>query len=237
MKTSMAPLAAAVVMVGAAIPMYLSPALSFLDTWLSLWTIMYVVGFALIALEGIFFMKSPEIRRISQFVVAFIATGVMAAIAAVLVSSNTFEFTLVDKCRVLFEERPAEDWGMRLLGVSGLYTLVYVAIGMSTWPFVRRYYEDPNNGLELRVPSGPVVLSLQMVRGMLTAVALFPLVAAIPASDTDWWWKLSVLLAAIMAIGPLLMATRWPAMLRLAHAIEISVFAVVYSYTVWWLMA
>jgi hypothetical protein len=233
----MTSMAAAVAIVVAAIPMYLSPQLSFWDTWLSLWTIVFVVGFALIALEGAFFMQSPEIHRISQFVVAFIATGVMAAIAAVLVSSNSLEFTLADKCRVLLAERSSKDWIMRFSGVVGIYTFVYVAIGSATWPFVREYYENPNNGLALRVPSGRVVISLEMVRGLLTTMALVPLIAAIPASDRVWWFRLSLLLAAIMAVGPLVITTRWPARLRVAHAIEISVFAVVYSFTVWLLIA
>lgn len=236
-KSWMTPITAAVAIVVAAIPMYLSSQLSFWDTWLSLWTITFVVGFALIALEGAFFMQSPEIRRISQFVMAFSATGVMAAIAAILVSSNSLEFTLADKCRVLLAERSGKDWIMRFIGVAGLYSFVYVAIGSATWPFVREYYENPNHGLPLRVPRARVIIPLQMVRGLLTTMALVPLIAAIPANDAVWWFRLSLLLAAIMAIGPLVMQTRWPARLRLAHAIEISVFAVVYSFTVWLLIA
>ncbi len=91
--------------------------------------------------------------------------------------------------------------------------------------------------MTLRVPGGLTIILLQMVRGLLTTLALVPLIAAIPASDTGWWFRLSLLLAAIMAVGPLIMATKWPARLRLAHAIEISVFAVGYSFTVWWLIA
>ncbi len=89
----------------------------------------------------------------------------------------------------------------------------------------------------LRVPGGPTIIVLQTVRGLLTTMTLFPLIAIIPASDMIWWLELSLLLAAIMAIGPLIMATRWPARLRLIHAIEISVFAVVYSFTVWLFIA
>lgn len=237
MNSWMAPIAAAVIIVGAAIPMYQGATLSFLYVWLSLWLILYVIGFALIALEGIFFMVKPEIRHISQYIAALIATGVMAAIAAAFVSSNTFEFTLVDMVREFLEQRSALDGALRLLGVSGLYTLVYVAIGMATWPLVRSHYEDPNHGLALRAPGAPVIILLQMTRGLLTALALVPLVAAIPATDTTWWLKLSLLLATVMAIAPLLMATKWPARLRLTHAIEISVFAVVYSWIVWWLLS
>ncbi len=143
MKSWMAPIAATVVTVVAAIPMYLSAQLSFLDIWLSLWTIIFVVGFALIALEGAFFMQPPEIRRVSQFVVAFVATGVMAAIVAALTSSDGLEFSLADKCRVLLAERSEKDWIVRFAGVAGLYMLVYVVIGSATWPFVREYYSDP----------------------------------------------------------------------------------------------
>ncbi len=81
---------------------------------------------------------------------------------------------------------------------------------------------------------GRTIIVLQTVRGLLTTMALFPLIAAIPGSDTIWWLKLSLLLAVVMAIGPLVMAGRWPARLRLIHGIEISSFAVVYSRAVSW---
>jgi hypothetical protein len=205
--------------------------------WLSLWTIIFIVGFALIALEGAFFMQSPEIRRISQFVVAFIAAGVVAAISAALVSSNSFEFTLANKCRVLLAQRSGMEWIMRFIGVAGLYTFFYIAIGSATWPFVREYYENPDYGLALRVPDRRLLILLQMVRGMLTTMALVPMIAAIPAYDIGWWFRVFLLLAAIMAISPLVMAIRWPAKLRLAHAIEILLFALVFSFTVWLLVA
>ena len=237
MMSWVTPVAAAVAVVVAAIPMYLSEQLSFWDAWLSLWTILFIVGFALIALEGAFFMQSPEIHRVSQFVVALVATGVTAGIAAALVSSNSLEFTLADKCRALLAERSGTDWIMRFIGMAGLYTLFYLAIGSATWPFIREYYQNPNHGLALRVPDGRVVISIQMIRGLITTAALLPLIASIPASDTVWWLRLSILLVTIMAIGPQLMATRWPARLRLAHAIEISVFAVVYSFAVWLVIA
>jgi len=236
-KNWMTPIVATMAIVGASIPMYLSPQLSFWDAFLTLWMIIFFVGFALIALEGAFFMQSPEIHRLSQFIMAFLATGVMAVIAAALVSSNSFEFTLADKCRVLLSERSGKDWIVRFIGVAGLYTFCYVALGSATWPFVRKYYENPNNGLALRVPGGRVIISLQMVRGLLTTIALVPLIAAIPASDIVWCYKLSLLLVAIMAIGPHVMATRWPAKLRIVHAIEISLFAVVYSFIVWLFIA
>jgi hypothetical protein len=232
-----APIVTAVAIIIAAIPIYLSPQLSFWDTWLSLWTIVYVVGFGLIALEGAVFMQSPEIHRLSQFVVAFIATCVVAAIAAALVSSNSPEFTLVDKCRAFLVERSGKYWIIRFISMAGLYALFYFAIGSATWPFVREYYENPNHGLALRVPDGRVVISLQMVRGLLTTVALLPLIASVPASNAFWWLRLSLLLVTVMAIGPQIMATRWPTRLRLAHAIEISVFAVVYSFAVWMVIA
>lgn len=236
MKRWVSPLAAIAITISAAIPLYQSASISFLDAWLSLWLVFYVIGFALIALEGSFFMEQPEIQHARQYIGALIATSAMAAITAAIVGSKTLEFTLLEECRELFSQRTLWDWCQRALVASVLYTLSYVAIGMATWPFVRSYYEDPKHGLKLRVPSGAVVVALQMTRGLLTALTLVPLIASIPPSGTAWWLQLSLLLAAVMAVSPLLMASKWPAMLRLAHAIEISIFAVVYSFTVCWLL-
>jgi len=232
----MAPTAARAITIGAAIPLFQSVPISFLDAWLSLWLILYVIGFALIALEGFFFMEEPEIRHPHQFIGALFATSAIAAITAAIASSSTLEFSLLENCRELLEQRSPWDWCQMALVAAVLYTLAYIAIGMATWPFVRSYYQDPNKGLKLRLPSGPVVSSLQMTRGLLTALALVPLIASIPPSGMAWWLQLSLLLAAVMAIAPLLMASKWPVKLRLAHAIEISVFAVIYAYTLWWLL-
>jgi hypothetical protein len=123
------------------------------------------------------------------------------------------------------------------MGGAALYTVLYVALGSATWPFVRDYYRNPQHGLALCVPTGRVIIGLQMARGLATTIVLTPLMAAAPTPDAAWRVRLSLLLVAVMAIGPLIMATRWPRRLRWIHAIEISAFAVLYSFTICSLIA
>jgi hypothetical protein len=228
--------AGAALIVGAA-PMYLPERLPFWDAWLSFWVILFVVSFALTALEGVFFMKSPEIHRASQFVVAFLATSAIAAVSAILFGSRTVEFTLADKCRALFAEQSVTEWIIRFIGSAGLFAFLYAVVGSATWPFVREYYQNPDHALGLRVPRARVIIPLQIVRGLCTTLSLVPLIAVIPAVDAVWWFRLYALLVVVMGVGPLLLATRWPARLRFLHAVEFTVFTVGYSFVVWWLIA
>jgi hypothetical protein len=202
----------------------------------SLWLILFVAGFVLVALEGAFFMRRPEIHRASQFLVGFLATGLMAAVVGALVRSGEDSFTLGQRCRALLERTALAEWGLRLGGAAGLYTLVYVAFGSATWPLVKGYYRDGEQDLGLRVPDGRVVITLQLVRGFLTSLVLLPLVASIPASEPGWWLRLSLLLAAVLGLAPLAMATPWPARLRILHAVEITLFAFAYAAVVGWLL-
>ena len=77
---------------------------------------------------------------------------------------------------------------------------------------------------------------MQLLRGFVTSLVLLPLVAAVPASGPGWWLRLSFLLAAVLALAPLAMASRWPARLRILHAVEITLFSFAYSAVVWWLL-
>jgi hypothetical protein len=216
-------------MILAAVPAYRRADFTFTDAWLSAWSMFFVVGFALIALEGAFFMKAHHIRGALPYVVAFVATGIMAAISSAIVTTDDFQFTLPMRCREEIAGHSLMYWTARMIGAAGLFTCLYGVIGSATWPFIRKYYEDPDYGLQLRIPNGRVIIALQMFRGLVTTIVLFPLVTAFRTHFLSTVAALALLLAATMAIGPLTMAPRWPTLLRMIHAVEISLFAILYS--------
>ncbi|MHC5065110.1 MAG: hypothetical protein ACYTG5_14180 [Planctomycetota bacterium] len=237
MKLLLPSIAATAAIVAGAVPLYLPAQLSFLDVFTSLWALSFLIGLVLNAVEGLVFMEKPEITRFSQYLSAFLGTALISALAALVCADLDAEFTLYQTTWAYIEAHALEDWLFRIGGAAGLYCFCYVAIGSATWPFVRRYYEDPKYGLNLRLPSGGLLVLLQLTRGLITSLVLLPICAAVPGADWLWWLRLSLLLAAVIAIAPLLMAVNWPKRLRLTHAIEISVFAAVWSLVVWWLLA
>lgn len=97
--------------------------------------------------------------------------------------------------------------------------------------------QEPCRGLRLRIPSGPVVIVLQLGRGLLAVIALVPLLASSSARGLDWWYRFAFALAVTSGIIPLLGATGWPTKLRVAHAIEIVVFELVYAFGLWQILA
>lgn len=227
---------AAVLFVVVSYVIYSPARLSYWDTWISLWSISYVAGFVPIVLESAFFVKSQRWRT-AHLAVAFVVTGVAAGLAAGVAASDKWQFTLPEKCLTMFAEQSIVDWVLRFGGVSGLYVFLYGVIGTATRPFLRPYYDDPENELELNVPATKIIIFLQVVRGTLTTAALIPLLAVVPALTLHWWINLSILLATIMGIIPLMIQSKWPARLRFIHGVEISVFAIAYSFVVWLMIA
>jgi len=226
----------AVLFLVASFAMYAGSRLSFWDVWVSLWTVCFFAGFLPIVLESAFFVKSQRWNK-QKFAAAFLVTGMASALTAAAVGSGSARFTIPERCSTLLLESSIVDWILRFIGISGLYVFLYGILGTATRPFLRRYYDDPKNKLELAVPATRVILLLQVVRGTLTTAALIPMLALIPAEGLLWWAQLSMLLATVMGIIPLMMQSAWPARLRIIHGIEISAFAFAYSFLVWLMMA
>lgn len=116
------------------------------------------------------------------------------------------------------------------------FMVLYCVIGSLTWPFVRRHYEGPGATLSLRVPSGPVVVGLQLGRGLAATVALLPLLAGLDEGIRGpvAWGLLVLPLGATFAVAPMIQAPRdWPLSLRLKHGVEILVFVALQAFA-WW---
>jgi hypothetical protein len=221
--------------------MVLASELTWVEAWLSLWAFTFVLGFLLIALEGLVFMEEPEIRHAVHLVAGLCASGVVEAAAVALgtmaAATDLDSASLAERARAFFATRPLLNWSARFLGAAVAYMVAYMVIGSATWPFIRRFYTDPRFGLRLRIPGPFFLIGLQGGRGLATTAVLVPIVVATTPRDVCWCAKLALMLAATLGLAPLLLAHRWPWQLRLAHAAEITVFAIPYALTVWLLIA
>lgn len=83
-------------------------------------------------------------------------------------------------------------------------------------------------------PCCTLILPLQVGRGLIATVVLLPFV--LTDQDIAWWCGLSISLAIVTAIVPVLNARDWPAYLRFVHGVEISVFCFAQAAALWWLL-
>jgi len=120
-------------------------------------------------------------------------------------------------------------------GAAIAYMVAYCVLGSMAWRFIGPYYTDPAHGLRLRVPSAAVILPLQVGRGLVATTVLLPFLLSATEQDLQWWLGLSVSLALVAAVVPLLNARDWPCYLRLVHGIEIALFCFVQAASLWWL--
>jgi hypothetical protein len=195
----------------------------------ALWLLLFVLGLALSMIEAIAFSDGPSPIGVRHFLGAMIAAAAVACACGLLLEAPS-EGALLTNLEAWFNRYGWTNLALRLLGTAVAFMVAYCVIGSVAWRFVGPYYTDPKFGLRLRIPRGPVVILLQLGRGLLAVLALAPLLASSSAHGFDWWRRFALALAVTQGVVPLLNASMWPLYLRVAHAIEIVVFALVYSY-------
>lgn len=213
-------------------PLIASLHLSTLWLALSLWLLLFVPGFLLSMIEATVFSEGPQPVRIRDVMGAMAASAVAASVTACFFKAPS-SGSLVTNLGQWINTFGWAGLVARSLGAAVAFMVAYCAIGSVAWRFVRRYYQDPSLGLRLRVPSGRLVIVLQLGRGLLAILALTPLMASSSAHGFDWWKRFALALAITSGVIPLLGAAGWPVRLRVIHAVEIVVFALVYTFALW----
>lgn len=192
-----------------------------------------VFGFALSGIESWFFFEGGGPVRLRHWIGGFAMAAVNAGVATLLFS-DTEGASLADAVASWFDRQGADVW-LRL-GYSAIsFMVVYCVVGSATWPFVKDYYQGPNATLQLKVPSGRVIIPLQVVRGVLATAAMLPLLAGLGSGgEITTWLALFLTLAFTSGILPMVSVEDWPTRLRVIHGIEISVFSLIQAFAWWW---
>ena len=231
------PSLAALLTLAAYVPLCQGVRLHTMGLYLALALVLVLLGFVLHAIEGAVFTEGPAPVRGKHWVGGIGAGLVYAGVAAWILSESGATAGVRELVGEWFAARGPRAW--RLLAYSALsYMVSYCVIGSATYPFVRSYYEDPESPLRLRVPSGKVVIGLQLARGAVATLALLPLLAGLPeTADLSWAWpRLALAMVATLSVVPMLGAVGWPIRLRLLHGVEITVFALVQSFAWSWFL-
>jgi NAD(P)-dependent dehydrogenase (short-subunit alcohol dehydrogenase family) len=208
-RPSASALGAAVLFVLAARPVVQTLTLTTVDVIVALWLLLFVFGFLLSMIEAAAFTAGPSPVDARQVLGAMVGSGAVAAVAGLLMRTPT-DVSLVANVHAWIDRYGAANLLFRLTGTAVAFMVAYCVIGSATWPFVRRFYTDPSFGLRLQVPRGPVIIALQLARGVLAALALVPLLASTSAHGLDWWRRFGLVLAVTSGVIPLLLASGWP---------------------------
>lgn len=201
------------------------------DLFLSLWLWLFVLGFCLSMIEAVVFTEGPSPIQRRHVLGIFGASAIVGGICAVILSPSAVG-SAIDNIKDWGDRLGWVRFGACLVGTAIAFMVAYCTIGSVAWHFVRPYYTDPKYGLRLRIPSGPYIILLQLGRGIIAIFAIVPVIASSSAHGWDWWARCALALSVTMGVNPLVQATEWPMYLRVAHGIEIVVFACVYSFAV-----
>jgi hypothetical protein len=191
-------------------------------------------GFLLSAIETIFFFEGAGPVRAKHWLGGIAYFIMVAGITSLLVPGNEAKAGLVEAI-IAWSNRESWDAMFSIAYATIAFMVTYCVIGSATWPFVRSYYKGATSGLALRVPSGRVVILLQLFRGFLATLVLVPMFAGLEenVASVRTLACLVFSLTITMAVVPMFWVRDWPLRLRIIHGVEISLFAAIQG-TAWW---
>jgi len=140
------------------------------------------------------------------------------------------------RLRETLAQRTGVSWAWRF-GLAALsYLPIYFTFRMIVAPFVLPYYNNPDLGLNLVVPGFGVILPLEIGRGVLYALTLFPLIAVLRGGVWSRAFWIGLTIAVLGSWGPSLQASNWPLVLRMAHGLESTADAFMQGIVLTWLL-
>jgi hypothetical protein len=206
-----------------------------------LFVTLFVLNQAINVIEALFFMTVPAADWCFSLTASAVEDAGLAVLLALLFRPQVEPRGSPDILRETLRTRRRISWLVRFLLAGALYLPVYFFFGAIAFRFVAPYYQNPGSGLPLTVPGFDVILPLELGRGLLYALTLFPLIALLQAGGRRTRWGVALWIIFVQVIlgswQPMLTAAFWPVEMRLAHGLELTADCIVYSLLVVWLTA
>jgi hypothetical protein len=202
-------------------------ALPMLQRFGLLFLLLFVLNNLINVIEALFFTTMPFSEQVNALVTTAVGQAGLALLLAVLFRPPSVERELLTALQETLSQRPWTSWAWRFALAGVLYVPVYLFFGMIIAPIVLPYYQEM--GLGLTVPGFEVILPLEVFRGLLYVLTLFPLVAVLRVSR---WWLAFWFVLTVCVLGswvPMLSAAWWPVTLRLTHGLEITADSIVHG--------
>jgi hypothetical protein len=203
-----------------------------------LWSLLVLVLYGLINMvEAVFFTTIPLTQLASSFAVLAFGQIAMAVLLTLLFRPQQTGPGLLTRLRETLAQRTGVSWAWRF-GLAALaYLPIYYMFGMMVAPFVLPYYDNPDLGLKLTVPGISVILPLEIGRGLLYVLTLFPLIAVLRAGVWSRAFWVGLTIAVLGCWVPMLQAVGWPLVLKVAHGLEITADGFVQGFVLAWLLS
>ncbi|MFQ6059529.1 MAG: hypothetical protein ACE5MB_11695 [Anaerolineae bacterium] len=201
-----------------------------------LFVVIFVLNSLINVIEALFFTTIPAAEQLYGLVTSAIGHVGLAVPLALLFRPASVERGLLTALQETLSQRRWTSWAWRF-GLAGLlYVPTYFFFGMLIYPLVRPYYEDPALGLSLALPGFEVILPLEVGRGLLFVLTVFPLIAVLrrPRRSLAFW--LGMTIAVLGAVTPMLQAGWLPLTMRLVHGLEITADSIVHGLIIAWLL-
>ncbi len=186
-------------------------------------SVTFVIGGLINLIEALYFTTMFETGIASLLLVTAVGYLGLAASLAYLFPPQLPVRRMREVARETWRQRSALSWLGRLVVAALAYVPIYLGIGMLIAPIVTPYYTDPSLGLGLRIPGFDVILPLEVFRGLLMVLALFPLVYLWRGTRLGLAFALGWTVAILGGIVPMLTNPTFPPVLRITHGIEITV--------------
>ncbi len=202
-----------------------------------LWFLLsFVLNGLMNLVEAIFFTSTPVTQLARGFAVLAFGQATLAVLLTLLFAPQQTGPGLLTRLGETLHQRRGVSWTWRF-GLAALsYLPIYFSFGMIAAPFVLPYYNNPDMGLNLVVPGFGVILPLEIGRGLLYALTVFPLIAALRGGVWSKAFRIGLIIAVLGSWGPALQASNWPLVLRVAHGLESTADAFVQGIVLTWLL-
>ncbi len=200
--------------------------------FLTLYMFSYLIGAPEVALFTTYSMSFQLFILFEQFVINLI----IAVAVGVLFQPREIKRDLFREFRRYFSGRSSSEWVWRFALASVLFIPIYYFFGFLFSPITGPYYNNPELGLGLVIPSPEIVVPVELGRGLLYAATFVPLLTLVRLPR----WRLALLLGVVLAIFgavvPQLVNVGWPVELRIGHGVEMVLDSIAQGFMITWIL-
>ncbi|MEM0482485.1 MAG: hypothetical protein QXM16_06345 [Nitrososphaerota archaeon] len=143
--------------------------------FLILYMFSYLIGAPEVALFTTYTFSFQVFILIEQLIISLI----IASVVGLIFSPRRVTKDLFSGIKNYFSSRSKGEWAWRLALASILYLPIYYFFGFLFSPITGPYYNNPELGLGLVIPSIETVIPVEVARGLLYASTMMPLIALI----------------------------------------------------------
>lgn len=182
-----------------------------------LFLVLYMFTYLIGAPEVLLFTTYSLRFQIFILVMQLIVNIILAVSIGALFPSGRIGARLAEEVRGYFAERGGGEWLWRFASASVLFLPIYLFFGFIFFPITGPYYNNPELGLKLVIPSLEVMFPVELLRGLIYALTVVPLLATIRMPRWRMGLWMGLILAIVGAVVPQLVNVAWPLPLRLGH--------------------